>query len=263
MIALHLDRYRTCLSREADPTNDHIGCDTILRNSYNLGAQYLEKGKWPPPSEIPDPNIIYPIVPYQEPYLEDDEMIHSGIMHITLLQSTETLNCDERIRVEETILTYLHQNVGDDNTFKPICVFLEEDAVTEEIVRDADGRIAATTALKVEVVYRTKKYYNDQLEESRRRMMEMAPSSKERNLLYQCSPANHHLCCSQDSINAEPGAFCKSINCNFSDCRKRGTLEMSPARPGTNSRPGMSPSRPGSSGRPGRPGISGGSRPQR
>lgn len=202
-------------------------------------------------------------MPYQEPYLKDDEILTSGMMHITLLQSTEALNCDERIRVEETILTYLQQNVGDDDTFKPICVFLQEDAVTEEIVRDADGRIAATTALKVEIAYRTKKSYNDILEENRRRMIEVAPSTKERNLLNECSTANHHLCCSQDSINADQGTFCQSIGCNFSDCRKRGTLEISPSRPGSGGRPGMSPSRPGSGGRPGRPGVNSDSRPQR
>lgn len=115
-----------------------------------MGAHFLKKGRWPPPSENPD--IVDPIVPYQEPYLTDDEVLIDGRMHIALLQATETMNCDEMIRVEETVLTYLQQTVGNEETYKPMCVFIEEDAVTQEIVRDADGRIAAATAVKVDII---------------------------------------------------------------------------------------------------------------
>jgi hypothetical protein len=211
-----------------------------------MGAQYLQKGYWPPPSD--DPTIVDPIVPYQEPYLEDDEVLTTGYMHITLLQSTEKMNCDEEIRVEETILRYLQQNVGDDETFKPMCVFLEEYAVSEEIVRDSTGRIAATTALKVEITYRTKEVFSEKIEENRRRLMENSLSLKERDLAGLCSTANHHLCCSQDSINANQGAFCTSIGCEFSDCSKRGlggySFISSGGRPGSNAaRPGSRPQR--------------------
>jgi hypothetical protein len=226
-----------------------VGCDAILRNSYNIGAQFLQKGYWPPPDN--DPTIIDPTVPYQEPYLEDDEMLTEGFMHITLLQATEPLDCDARIRVEETILTYLQHNVGDDDTFQPVCVFVAEDEVTEELVRDADGRIAATTAMKVEIAYRTKQRFNDKIQEDRRRMMEVSSTLKERNLLALCDTAYHHLCCSQDSINADPGAFCRNIGCNYSDCRRRGTLDVgSSGRPGS-SNVGSTSSRPGSGSRPG------------
>ena len=225
-----------------------------------MGAQFIKKGKWPPPSD--DPTIIDPIVPYQEPYLEYDEILTDGFMHITLLQSVEKLNCDERIRVEETILRYLQQNVGGDDTFKPMCVFLEEDAVTEEIVRNADGRIAGTTALKVDITYRTKKTYAEQIDAERRKLIESSDSTNERHLLNLCSTANHHLCCSQDSINANQGAFCNSIGCNFSDCRKRNLdIINTGGRPGSGSRPG-NVSRPGSGARPGS-GSRPGGRPQR
>eukprot|EP00804_Cyclotella_cryptica_P000779 CCRYP_001041-RB/>CCRYP_001041-RB protein AED:0.02 eAED:0.02 QI:170/1/1/1/1/0.66/3/964/479 len=246
------DRFRTCLSREEDPTNDLQGCDAILRNSYNMGALFLQRGKWPPPSD--DPDYIEPHVPYTEPYIKNDEVMTLGFMHLTLLQSTENLNCNERIRVEETVLWYLQQNVGEDDTFYPMCVFLDEDAISEEIVRGADGRVAATTALKVEVVFRTKTKFNNKLEKEarvRRRMMEekwgnaTVPRVRDLQLLDTCNSANHHLCCSQDSINGDQGGFCNSIGCELSECGRRGLVnlprppaDVGGSRPGSGVRPG-------------------------
>lgn len=219
-----------------------------------MGALFVQRGKWPPPDD--DVNYIEPHVPYTEPYIKNDEVMTVGFMHLTLLQSTESLDCNERIRVEETVLWYLQQNVGEDDSFYPMCVFLDEDAISEEIVRGADGRIAATTALKVEVVFRTKKKFYNQLEkeaQARRRTAEEefgnATSTRIRDLqaLDTCNSANHHLCCSQDSINGDQGGFCKSIGCELSSCRRRGLGLGDIPRPPA----GVGGFRPGSGGRPG------------
>ncbi|EED90316.1 predicted protein [Thalassiosira pseudonana CCMP1335] len=164
--------FRTCISRAIDPSNDLTGCDKILRNQYNLGAQMYKRGNtYKPPKPIPAgngwmyvPPAVPPPKPYTNPYIDKDELLTDGIMHLSFLQDSVKADCNEVIRIEETVLRYLQNNVGDDDTFQPACAYVNEAATNEQIVRNADGRVATSTAMQVEVMYITKKKFADELE---------------------------------------------------------------------------------------------------
>lgn len=141
------DPWRTCFTRKVDPKAD-VDCDfKIQRNVYNYGAQMFNRGK-----------VIEPIpLPYKKPYYADDEVETEGMMHLSLIQAAKDVGCDDLIDIEETVLKFLADNVGDDDTFHPACAFVNAGAVDQRIARGVDGRIVQTTALQVEVSYFTKK----------------------------------------------------------------------------------------------------------
>ena len=197
-----------------------------------------------------------PPKPYTAPFLESDEELTDGVMHLALMQDSVKITCDDMIRIEETVLKFLQLNVGDDDTFRPACAYINENSVDEQIVRGSNGKVAMATALQVEVSYYTKKKFAAAINKQalqRRKELETKEEEKEgiKNLRALqvrpprvttdvCDSSNHHLCCSQESINGDLGRFCSSLGCDRSTC---GGV-----------RSGVKPGRPGRPGRPARPG---------
>lgn len=173
------------------------------------------------------------------------------------------------IAIEQTALQYFHDNIGSADTFLAACAYIDENAIDMQINRDANGRIVQVTAFRVELTYITTETFKQELDEKQARILQekqaklMAAGVElggglRRKLLQTCDSANHHLCCSQTSINAGVGGYCQTLGCDFSNCGGRGLANVRP--PGTG-RPGGivggRPERPES--RPTRPGEEGGS----
>ena len=103
--------YRTCFTRHPDQ------CDIIDRNT--------------PPSR---------------PTTMGSERIISGSIVLSLLQEDATnINCLTSIKLEELMLTYLADNIGNQETFEPLCVGLMDGIMGDEMEplprdQDADSR---------------------------------------------------------------------------------------------------------------------------
>jgi hypothetical protein len=79
------DVYRTCFQRAIDPSNN-LTEDTILRNEYNKGD----------------------IAPYTVPYVtSDEELTYETIYLSSVRNDSSTLDCNEKIRLEEISLMWL------------------------------------------------------------------------------------------------------------------------------------------------------------
>ena len=118
------DSYRTCFQRHIDPTSHYTTkCNMIDREEYK---------------------------PYTKPYTADDEELIKGSLVLTFLQddSTDELNCRTSFKMEETLLTYLSDNIGSDDTFTPICVYLESYAYSRSSCRKE-----SSLALEFEVTF--------------------------------------------------------------------------------------------------------------
>jgi hypothetical protein len=77
--------YRTCFQRAIDPSNN-LTEDTILRNEYNKGD----------------------IAPYTVPYVtSDEELTYETIYLSSVRNDSSTLDCNEKIRLEEISLMWL------------------------------------------------------------------------------------------------------------------------------------------------------------
>ena len=124
------DSYRTCFQRHIDPTSHYTTkCDMIDRKEYK---------------------------PYTKPYTADDEELIKGSLVLTFLQddSTDKLNCRTSFKMEETLLTYLSDNIGSDDTFTPICVYIESYAYSRSSYRKE-----SSLALEFEVTFVQKMNY--------------------------------------------------------------------------------------------------------
>ena len=162
------------------------------------------------------------------------------------------MNCDDLIDIEETTLEFLRDNIGDSTTFRPACAYVDEGAIDAQIARSANGAVAEATALRIEVTYTTTEAFEGRIkekDEQRRQQLERAQRRRGghgRDLQVRgalCGTANHHLCCTQQSINVDGGgAFCRSTGCDSSDCKKPGGARPPPPVSG---RPGGPPGRPG------------------
>jgi hypothetical protein len=168
-LASQKDSYRTCYQRHIDPTLlSSIKCDSITnRKEYT---------------------------PFTKPYISSDEELITGTMVLTMLLSDDTtttpasisvddddtvvlLNCRESFKLEETVLTYLSDNIGSETTFTPVCVYLEKYAYSKsrKEVGEGGGR---TLALEFEVTYIHNNNNNNNNNNNKRNTM---PSSSSRN----------------------------------------------------------------------------------
>ena len=177
-------------------------------------------------------------------------------------------SCDDLIDIEEAILGFLNDNIGDDETFRPACAYVDANAISTSTGRDDEGRIISTTALRVEVVYTTTEEFRLEIEDrfaeihtkqkgmnGRKGEGVLRNNQNHRNLQRRqtCDTSNHHLCCSQQSINADVGDFCRVLGCDFGNCGGRALGARPPGGGGGSfSRPVRPPERPD------QPGVGGG-----
>ncbi|KAL7468732.1 hypothetical protein ACHAXS_008960 [Conticribra weissflogii] len=215
------DRYRTCYQRAADPSNN-LRKDEIQRGEYNRGAKRYEKGK------------NYRIEPYSPPYVEEDEELMTTTFHLELNQDSTQLTCDEKVVMEEVVLEYLRANVGNEDTFLPICAVVEEWKGYDEIVPDGSGDTAVTTACQMDVTYVIKKEYKDEIDGPSHRRLEAEEdlpgfdgisgniikyNSQTRQLQKRCSILWRPLCCSGHAINGQSNSkTCLENGCSRRKC---------------------------------------------
>ena len=173
------------------------------------------------------------------------------------------MTCDDMIAIEEATLKFFRDNMGNDDTFRPSCAYVNENAIDSQIARDSRGSIVQATALRVELTYTTTTAFQAQLEErhgeilrERKERLRQGKNLRNREMRElqvsrSCDSSNHHLCCSQSSINAQVGEFCENLGCDFASCGGRGLgLVRPPGRPESGRPPGGRPERP-----PSRPGV--------
>lgn len=105
-------RYRTCLTRPRPPSSDPK-CSSISK--YD-----------------------------KRPQVYDDERLISGDVTLTLLDPEKSMNCANAVRLEETLLTFLADNIGDGgeesekhDTFEPVCVSIQGTASSSQDLVDS------------------------------------------------------------------------------------------------------------------------------
>lgn len=230
------DRYRTCYQRAADPSNN-LRKDEIQRREYNRGAKRYEKGK------------NYRIEPYSPPYVAEDEELMTTTFHLELNQDSTQLTCDEKVVMEEVVLEYLRANIGNEDTFLPICAVVEEWKGYDEVVPNGSGDIAVTTACQMDVTYVIKKDYKDEIDGLQYRRLEAEEDlpaiddtssnmnerdRKTRELKKRCSIFWRPLCCAGHAINSNSNSrTCLENGCSRRSCppkRKKRTKNSSRTR---------------------------------
>ena len=120
-------RYRTCLTRPRSRSSEPI-CSSI--------SKYDKK-----------------------PPLYGDERFISGDVTLTLLDPERNLNCANAVRLEETLLTFLADNIGDGgeesqkyDTFEPVCVSIQGTASSSQDLIDSK-KGSDVLGLHVEVTF--------------------------------------------------------------------------------------------------------------
>jgi hypothetical protein len=177
--------------------------------------------------------------PFALPYIDHDEWMVADTMHIELTQQAsekgEEISCKDTIELEELSLKYLKDNIGDVDTFSPICSMISESAIKNEVVADGSGKVIQTIALKLDVVFAFKRQFANEIENKSRRhgLRNLAVS---RNLAT-CNRGGFGMCCSSKAINsssARGSATCGGSGCGSSRCKskkpKKNKNKIKPSR---------------------------------
>ena len=217
------DPYRTCYQRAFSPEND-LQVDEIQRNEYNYGAQLFQRGEEYILSSksSKNPNVSA-MIPYTSPFVDSDEEMVPGTLHLALLQDPMVISCDDIISMEEITLEFLKDNVGNDETFSPVCVFIAESASDSQTVPDLTGEVVETTVFQMDITYVIKKKYKDKIDDIADRRtaagedsdyISKLRSDHNRELKTKCSNPKKLNCCSGKAINGKCSSkYCLSCPC--------------------------------------------------
>ena len=222
------DPYRTCFQRAVDPYSG-LDEDTVDRKRYNQGAKMWRQGKrWTPPSKGTYYYDEVPLKPYSRPYTRASERLIKGTMHLALLQDSTNVNCNNMIQIEELTLNFLADNIGSEQTFQPVCVFTKNDAHDKQEVPDSNGKQSESNTLELEITYIQKSgagrnYRALDSEENSEMETDIESSVQdERDLRKKnrnrCTAEEKALCCSQNAINDDTGAYCENAGCSTRGC---------------------------------------------
>ena len=187
--------YRTCFRRAFDP-NSKDECDSLA---------------------------------CAKPYVEKDESLLKGTIYLTLLQGSTIVDFNKTIEMEELLLNFLADNIGSDNTFRPVCVHAKDVAYDTQHISDDDTDIfVKSTSLEAELTFVGKigarriaemDFDGDSLG------LELMPNQHYRHLKT-CTVVELAMCCSQYTINNDVGKYCTTLGCDLRQCgrgRRRGT----------------------------------------
>eukprot|EP00804_Cyclotella_cryptica_P003324 CCRYP_012835-RE/>CCRYP_012835-RE protein AED:0.06 eAED:0.06 QI:569/1/1/1/0.71/0.5/8/453/755 len=191
-----LNIYRTCYERAVDPSNNLDDDQFQLRN------------------------------PFSQPFIDHDEWMVADTMHVELTQEAIVMKngevqCNDMLAMEELILKYLKDNIGNSDTFSPICAFIGDSAIENELVNDGSGKVMETIALKIDVVFAFKRQFAQEIESSSQQN-ELRRHLLERNLTG-CNRGGYGLCCSSKAFNsrgARGSATCGG-GCGSSKCQRK------------------------------------------
>ena len=194
--------YRTCIKRASDPSNnlkeDEISCSPFKRS--------------------------------KAPFIDDDEELVFGSIHLTLSQE-EPLpqSCGDLIVMEEVTLQFLQDNIGGDDTFSPVCVYIAESFPDSKIVHDGSGKTVETIALKLDIAFVLKLDFVDWIERQTGRRLEAEQYQREashkndhsRILRVSCDSSDYSRCCTQSSIDINDSKYCSSQACPTKKCGRK------------------------------------------
>ncbi|KAL7517733.1 hypothetical protein ACHAWX_002630 [Stephanocyclus meneghinianus] len=112
--------FRTCYDRALDPNND---------------LEYDE---------------LRLLTPFKVPYIHHDEWLVTETMYLVITEfvgnsTRDKLQCDSILQLEELTIKYLMENIGDDETFTPLCVLLGGDDSTGNITSKGDNIVVQTS----------------------------------------------------------------------------------------------------------------------
>eukprot|EP00804_Cyclotella_cryptica_P028426 CCRYP_014212-RC/>CCRYP_014212-RC protein AED:0.15 eAED:0.16 QI:598/1/1/1/0.64/0.66/18/800/512 len=200
-----LNIYRTCYDRALDPSND------LEEDELRLQT------------------------PFSAPFIDDDEWLVSDSMYLVLteLSSDPTDgDCSDVLGFEELALKYLKDNIGGEDTFSPLCVFIGNSTAdetpmsgiqsSEKSVRTKSGEEidVSTTAMKISVVFAFKKEFAKEVTDTSPNSRGLVHTPR---FLASCSNGGFGMCCSGSAINssgASPSAKC-SGGCGSRRCKKK------------------------------------------
>ncbi|KAL3788465.1 hypothetical protein HJC23_011417, partial [Cyclotella cryptica] len=202
------DKYRTCFQRSADPSNN-LSQDKILRHQYNVGARKFKRGnlcsKLEKSSGKSGKGSLSYVVPYSPPYVTSDEQLTHGSIYISIVQEKHvTMDCNNKIDLEETTLEWLMDNVGDDISFIPMCAFNDGNLFHKEVVSLGNGtkEVIKTAAFKMDLVFATKKDWLSTYETlagnpfDRRQLVQQRSQGKSNT----CNGSDEEECCCAQKI---------------------------------------------------------------
>ena len=98
--------------------------------------------------------------------------------------------------MEEALLIFLADNIGSQDTFRPACVYIADNAYDKQPVPDSNGKFVESTALEMELTFIQKDGRN----------------------LETCTSSETALCCAQNAISNNIGEFCANLGCNLAQC---------------------------------------------
>ena len=84
------------------------------------------------------------------PEMKSNESLLEGTMHVILLDDSTPVTCDNIFELEQTLLVFLADNIGSQDTYRPVCVRIVEYANDEQQV---DGVFVESIALKIELTF--------------------------------------------------------------------------------------------------------------
>ena len=84
------------------------------------------------------------------PDVKSNESLLEGTMHLVLLDDSTPVTCDNLFELEQTLLNFLADNIGSQDTYRPVCVRIVEYANDEQQV---DGVFVQSIALKIELTF--------------------------------------------------------------------------------------------------------------
>ena len=82
--------------------------------------------------------------------MKSNESLLEGTMHVILLDDSTPVTCDNIFELEQTLLVFLADNIGSQDTYRPVCVRIVEYANDEQQV---DGVFIESVALKIELTF--------------------------------------------------------------------------------------------------------------
>ncbi|KAL7503524.1 hypothetical protein ACHAXN_001310 [Cyclotella atomus] len=152
-----------------------------------------------------------------KPYVDEDagETLIEGTMTITLSQNRQATSCKNIIQMEKLLLTYLADNVGNDDRFQIACVYTLDSA--REGKELSSGETVESTAFKYKLTFIAKDNDNNRLFHKGRRRHDNRLFQRNRALA-NCSGIDKAMCCSQYAINGDLGEYCSSIGCGPKYC---------------------------------------------
>eukprot|EP00804_Cyclotella_cryptica_P025298 CCRYP_010385-RD/>CCRYP_010385-RD protein AED:0.10 eAED:0.13 QI:183/1/0.83/1/1/1/6/0/642 len=202
-----LNVYRTCYERAVDPISDVDDEDSFeLRN------------------------------PFSQPFIDSNEWMVTDTMHLELSQNAVNSNdgevvCKDVLALEELSLKYLKDNIGNEDSFVPICTLIDESAIENEFVNDGSGRVIQTIAFKIVITFAFKRHFANEIEQqSRRYRLRHLIESRS---LARCNQGGFGLCCSSNAVNSrmdKGSATCAGLGCGSGQCgkKKKKKKPMSP-----------------------------------